>query len=104
MKDSKFRYNKFNRQSKVHFEDDSFAISSVYKEEGFNKYLKNLHYQKSFNQDLFDKGIEYYNFGGVLDEAKDEYKNNNSFVSGYMHAKRLALVKVVDEKYNNKSK
>ncbi len=99
------KYNKRNRDDKVIIKNDaSFSISSVHKDEGFNKYLKQLNNAKNFDKELYNKGIEYFNLGGILDEAKDELRNNLSFISGYKHAKRVAYIQEIEEKYNNKSR
>ena len=95
----KMNYEKRKRDDKV---INNSGAYSVEKEKSFNKYLEMLYHKKSFDAELFEKGMEYFNLGGILQEAKDEYKNNYSFVNGYNKAKRLAIIAEVEEKYKSK--
>lgn len=97
----RFNYDKFNRDKKVVNDSSQYIVD---KEEGFKKYLRYLDSKKGFDKELFDKGTEYFLNGGILEQAKDEYRNNKSFVSGYSHGKRLPIVQQVEEKYSKKSR
>ena len=101
MRDKRNFYDNMHRQSKVINDSGKYSVE---KEKSFNNYLRYLNNRKQFDKELYDNGIEYYNLGGILEDAKDELKNNLSFISGYNHAKRLAYVQEVEEKYNNKSR
>ncbi len=101
MSGRKLDYDKLNRNKKVINNGSQY---SVFKEEGFKKYLRYLDSVKGFDKELFDKGTEYFLNGGILEQAKDEYRNNKSFVNGYTHGKRLAMIQDIEEKYNKKSR
>ena len=65
-------------------------------EKAFNEHLEKLAKTKDFNQKLFDKGVEYFNVGGSVENIPDELKNNRSFMTGYNHAARLAQIEKMD--------
>lgn len=65
---------------------------SVEAEQNFNKYLKNIDGSKNFNKNLFDRGVDYFNVGGNLDNIPNELLNNDSFMRGYRHAERLSKI------------
>ena len=67
-------------------------------EKDFLKYLKYNTNKRDFNQNLFNKGMEFYNIGGSIDDIPEPLKNNRSFMSGYEHAKRLALIEKIEKK------
>ena len=60
--------------------------------------------KKYFDNDLFDMGKEFFDIGGRLEELDDKYKNNFSFIRGYEHGQRLAMIQDIEEKYNKKSR
>ena len=46
----------------------------------------------SFNQNLFNQGIKWFESGLSLDDANDEFRNNASFISGYNKGKWLEYI------------
>ena len=88
-------YRKIQNAKKVISNSGAFSVD---KEQSFNKYLKQLYEIKTFDRDLFNKGVEYFNMGGSLEELTTEFANNRSFISGYSHAKRLALIEELDKR------
>ena len=103
MHDKGHYYDRLRRQSKV-YKENSFIVHDLHIEDNFDKNLKKLNDSKNYDKELYDKGMEYYNLGGILEEAKDELKNNRNFINGYNRAKRLAYIQEIEEKYNNKSR
>ena len=89
--------------SKMNYEaaknhDNSKKISGKYgieAEKSFNTHLKNINDSRNFSPRLFDKGIEYFNVGGDIDSLPAELKDNDSFMKGYEHAKRLSHIENV---------
>ena len=65
---------------------------SVEAEQNFNKYLKNIYGSKNFNKNLFDRGVDFFNLGGNLDNVPNELLNNDSFMRGYRYAERLSKI------------
>ena len=65
---------------------------SVEAEQNFNKYLKNIDSTKNFNKNLFDRGVDFFNVGGNLDNIPNELLNNDSFMRGYRYAERLSKI------------
>lgn len=88
-------YRKLQNASKVISNSGAYSVE---KEQSFNKYLKQLYENKTFDKDLFDKGNEYFNIGGSLENLTEELANNRSFISGYSHAKRLAFIEELEQK------
>ena len=60
--------------------------------------------KKNFDKELFDMGKEFFDMGGKLEELDDKYKMNFSFIRGYEHGQRLAMIQEIDEKNNKKSR
>ena len=79
----------------------SYGVHLFNKDLDFNKKLEKLSGKKTnkFNQDLYDKGIEYFNLGGNIEEVTDDLKNDFSFLEGYNYAKRLVYIKQMEEKH-----
>ncbi len=65
------------------------------------KFLKSLDKRRSFSYDIFEEGVKFFNSGLTLDDAPDDKRTNNSFVTGFEHAKRLAKI---NEMEKNKSR
>ena len=66
------------------------------------KKLATLHAIVSFEQDKYDKGLEWYNSGLGIEDAPVELQNNRSFVDGFKRGHRLALIEELTSK--NKSR
>ena len=68
------------------------------------KVLKNLHIQSKISTESYKKGEEWYNSGLSLDDAPDEFREDYSFVYGFEHGKRLALIQKIQNASSKKSK
>ena len=94
-------WNKVEKQKKTTNDSGKYFME---KEESEEKYLKSLHDTKTFDRDLFNLGVEYYTNGGKLEDVKEEYRNNKSFLNGYARGERLAMIEQIEEKYSKKSR
>ena len=52
----------------------------------------------TFEQDKYDKGVEWYNSGLGIEDAPVELQNNRSFVNGFKRGHRLALIEELTSK------
>lgn len=99
MSGSRLNYDKKLRDSKT---QKPSSIIDISRQRTINEILKDMDHDKNFDREMYDKGTEYYEMGGKIEDLKDEYKNNRFFMSGYRRGQRLAYVKVVEEKYKKR--
>ena len=95
----KFYYDKLHRNEKVNTTSGAYSFE---KEQSFNKYLKSISKERNYNQKIFDMGVEFYQSGNRLEDAPEELRNNSSFISGFTHAKRLAMIEEIEKKMGKK--
>ena len=93
--DKGFNWDKLSQDRKVVNNGVKYSVEKQISED---KYLKQLDRNRRFDKNIYDKGVEFFNLGGKLDEAIDKYRDNDSFISGYQHAKRLAYISQMDNK------
>lgn len=51
--------------------------------------VRNLEHVKTFDKELFEKGLRWFEEGLSLDDASEELRNEFNFVNGFEKAKRL---------------
>ncbi len=95
---TKFNYDKVHTRTNY---ASGLNMAALEREKKLLEYLKELDDNKKFSKEIFELGKDFFNQGNVLENAPEEYMNNVSFVSGYNHAKRLAMIA---EKERNRSR
>ena len=66
-------------------------------DDGYEKDLKKMDADRRFNYKLFNKGKEWFDSGLTLEDASEELRNDQSFIKGYEHGKRLAEANNMNE-------
>ena len=62
--------------------------NDIYKQEK----MQNMVRADKYDQNIFDKGIEWYNTGLEISDAPENIRNNTNFIRGYEKGKRLAEI------------
>lgn len=81
------REDKLSRDEKYYSIVDSSKNNTNY----------DFNYISSANYEIREQGEKWFNSGKRLEDASDELRNNNLFVIGYNHAKRLAMIMEIDK-------
>ena len=83
-------YDKIRKQTMANSYDRN--IKNTEGSRKFENYLKQVNDDRNFDKTVFDDGAQYYNMGGLLENLMDSRRYNMSFIKGYEHARRLAII------------
>ena len=87
------------KEKNIHYYPNySTNAANLVSDQKFENHLKWLSNKRAFDQNDFDKGIAYFESGLTLDELDNIRKSNRSFISGFKHAQRLAVIKEIEQK------
>ena len=67
-------------------------VSAVENDRHFENHLKNLNNTRTFSKEKFNLGVDFYNSGESLDNIDPAFLKDVGFMSGFNHAKRLAMI------------
>lgn len=57
-----------------------------------DRWLKNLEHVQAYDEEIFNKGIEWFKSGLSLEDAPENMRNNHNFINGFNKGKRLAEI------------
>ena len=82
---------KNRRQEQLNMRRISYGLNES--RSRLDKDLRHMDNTRNFDQNLFNKGEEWYNSGLSLESADPELKNNLSFIKGFNRGVRINTIK-----------
>ena len=82
---------KNRRQEQLNMKRISYGLNES--RSNFDKDLRHMDNTRNFDQNIFNKGEEWYNSGLSLESADPELKKNLSFIKGFNRGVRINTIK-----------